>query len=327
MVEVITLVEFNVSKKEAGQRIDKFIRKYLSEAPLSFIYKLFRKKDIKVNGKPVKIDYYIEEKDNIKIYVSDEQLESFRILKDIDNERIEFEIIYEDSNILIVNKPSGLLIHQDSNKESKTLNNQVLNYLSSKGEYSKEDTFVPSAVHRLDKNTSGIVIVAKNVMSAQILFDLFKNKDDLVKEYITLVKGRVTKNGIIDSKLSKDVNKNYVSVDEKKGKSALTSYMYLTYTTDFSLLKVKLISGHSHQIRVHLKSLNHPIINDYKYGDRRVNNYIRDKYGYGYQLLHASSITFKKVNGGLSYLSNKRFEAKPNDKFLEIVKGELSYEL
>ena len=152
-----------VTSKDENQRIDKFIKKYLANAPLSLIYKLFRKKDIKVNNKRVTIDYVIKENDEVSIYLGQQDLKEFIKKKPLIKEKANLDIIYEDSNVLIVNKHSGLLVHQDSNEDSKTLNNQILNYLYNKGEYHEDDIFTPSAVHRLDRNTAGIIITAKNL--------------------------------------------------------------------------------------------------------------------------------------------------------------------
>ena len=189
-----------VSNADQGQRIDKYIRKYLNEAPLSFIYKLFRKKDIKVNGKKVDINYILKQDDLIEIYIQDDLLKTFNSPRVIEKEKINLDIIYEDENILIINKDPNILIHEgDEGKKANTLNNTILNHLLSKNEYSPSNLYTPSCVHRLDRNTSGLVIASKNLETAKILLEAFKNKDNLEKYYIALVKGKTKKEETINN--------------------------------------------------------------------------------------------------------------------------------
>ena len=251
-----------VSKTDQGQRIDKYIRKYLNNAPLSFIYKLFRKKDIKVNGKKVDINYILKENDVIQIYIKDDVLETFNTPKVVEKEEINLDIIYEDENILIINKEANTLIHEgEENKKAKTLNNMILNYLLSKGEYSTSNLYTPSCVHRLDRNTTGLVIASKNLETSKLLLEAFKDKDNLEKHYIALVKGKTKKEETINKRLLKDEKKKFVKVDPA-GLEAITKYKLITNNDNYSLLKVNLLTGRTHQIRVHMSSINHPLIND-----------------------------------------------------------------
>ncbi len=298
-----------VSKTDQGQRIDKYIRKYLNNAPLSFIYKLFRKKDIKVNGKRVDINYIIKEKDIIQIYIKDDALEAFNTPTVIEKEKINLDIIYEDENILIINKDANTLIHEgEENKKANTLNNMILNYLLSKGEYSPSNLYTPSCVHRLDRNTTGLVIASKNLETSKILLDAFKDKENLEKYYIALVKGKTKKEDTINKRLLKDEKKKFVKVDSN-GLEAITKYKLITNNDNYSLLKVNLLTGRTHQIRVHMSSINHPLINDEKYGDFRENKEFTDKFKYKYQFLHSYMMIFKEMPGHLNYLSNKTFIA------------------
>ena len=155
--------EIVINSEFSNQRVDKYVRKYLNEAPLSFIYKLFRKKDVKVNNHWVKENYLLQPNDVLRIYVTDEQLEEFnkpKIVKNISFK--DLDIVYEDKNILIINKPKGILVHGDINEKRMTLTNKVQSYILSKGE---QNDFLCSPVHRLDRNTSGLVIFAKNFKS------------------------------------------------------------------------------------------------------------------------------------------------------------------
>lgn len=310
----------NVSKSDQGQRIDKYIRKYLNNAPLSFIYKLFRKKDIKVNGKKADINYIIKENDLIEIYIKDDLLNDFNKPKQIEMEKINLDIIYEDENILIINKDQNVLIHEgEENKKANTLNNMILNYLLSKNEYSSANLYTPSCVHRLDRNTSGLVIASKNLESAKILLEAFKNKDNLEKHYIALVNGKTKNEGTINKRLLKNEKEKLVKVDNK-GLEAITQYKLIVSNDDYSLIKVNLLTGRTHQIRVHMSSINHPLINDEKYGDYKINKVFSEKFNYKYQFLHSHIIKFKNIKGKLSYLSNKTFVAPLKNKQKEIIK-------
>ena len=310
-----------VNSNDKGQRVDKYIRKYLNNAPLSFIYKLFRKKDIKVNGKKVDINYVLKEKDVIEVYISDDLLNSFNTPKVVEKEKINLDIIYEDSNILIINKDPNVLIHEgEENKKANTLNNMILNYLLTKGEYKTTDIYTPSCVHRLDRNTSGLVIASKNLETSKILLDLFKDKQNIEKCYIALVKGNLNGKGTINKKLLKDEKKKLVTVDEKNGLTAITEYQSIINIHKYSLLKVNLITGRTHQIRVHMASINHPLINDEKYGDYKENKEFSDKFNYKYQFLHSYIIKFKNMPEKLKYLENKEFKADLKPKQKEILK-------
>lgn len=306
---ITNMNEVKITNKDKGQRIDKFVRKYLNDAPLSFIYKLFRKKDIKVNGKKVDINYIIEENDIIQIYLKEDLLKEFNKPKQIEKEKINLDIIYEDDNLLMINKDQNVLVHEgEENKKANTLNNMILNYLLSKGEYSPSDTYTPSCVHRLDRNTSGIIIASKNLETSKILLELFKDKDNLEKYYIALTKGKTKDKDIINKRLLKDEKKKTVTVSNQ-GLEAITEYKRITHNENYSLLKVKLLTGRTHQIRVHLNSINHPLINDEKYGDYKANKEFAEKYNYKYQFLHSYIIKFKDMPNKLKYLENKVFTA------------------
>lgn len=318
------MIEIKIEEKEANQRIDKYIKKYLSNAPLSFIYKLFRKKDIKVNNHWVNNNYIICEDDVIRIYISEEQLKEFSINKEIKKDDLRYPIIYEDENILIINKPRGILVHGGDKEKRITLTNEVLNYLYFKGEYdpSINKGFTPAPAHRLDRNTSGIVVYGKTLPALQCLQELFKNKDQIEKIYIALVVGNMNKVINVDAPLLKDSSSGLVKVAsiEEGAKSAHSIFKPIKRYGDYTLVEVKILTGRTHQIRVHAAYSNYPVIGDGKYGNFAVNKVVESKYHFTKQFLHAKKLAFKKISGVLHYLSSKEFLAplsKEEEELLE----------
>lgn len=315
--------EIKVTKENENQRIDKLVRKYLNLAPLSFIYKLFRKKDVKVNNHWVKENYIVSCGEEIKIYVTDSQLEEFNKPKDISKLKGNLDIVFEDDNVLILNKPKGILIHGDLDEKRLTLTNEVQAYLFSKGEFKNDGIgFIPSPVHRLDRNTSGICIFAKNLASSQELMNLFKERDSLDKYYFALVQNNLNKEeDTIDAPLLKNEETKMVKVASIKdgAKDAKTHYRIIDSSKDFALLDVHLLTGRTHQIRVHLAYINCPIIGDPKYGNFSMNRDFNKRFNYSNQFLHSYKITFKKIDGVLSYLSNRTFKADFSNKEKDII--------
>ena len=317
------MIQRTINTKDCNQRVDKYVRKVLNEAPLSFIYKIFRKKDIKVNDKRVDIDYILKENDVIKIYVTDEQLESFNKPKEFDLTTYNLDIIYEDENIIIINKPKGLLVHSDDKNNKATLDKYVISYLISKGEYDPtiDQGFIPGPAHRLDRNTSGLIIFGKNLPSLQQLLELFKDKENINKYYYALVKGKITKGGVVNAPLLKNEKTGMVQVSTiaNGAKTAISEYSIVKHYNQFTLLEVKLITGRTHQIRVHMAHIGHPIVGDSKYGDFAINKEFSQDFNYNTQFLHAYKIQFKILNGILSYLSNKEFKCELGNKEKEIL--------
>ena len=318
--------EVLITKENSNQRVDKFIRKYLNDAPLSFIYKTFRKKDVKINGKWVKENYILKENDLLRIYISDEQLNEFNKPIDISkiNYQNEINIVYEDNNILIVNKPKGILIHGDKDEKRKTLTNSVLSYLYKKGEFKNDGTsFIPSPTHRLDRNTSGLVVFAKNVLASQEMMNLFKTHEAIKKTYLLLAfNSTKNKEGEISFPLIKDSKNGFVRVGklEEGAKEARTLYKVIDENDNYSLIEATLITGRTHQLRVHFKAINLPIVGDEKYGDFAKNKIFEDKYQYRTQFLIAYKLSFGEVHGELSYLSHRRFKATLSQKEAKILK-------
>ena len=298
------MLEIVINHSEANQKVFKFVKKYLNNAPLSLIYKIFRKKDVKVNGKRVTEDYILKENDCIQIYVPKDFL-NISETKEIKETKITFEVLYEDENLLAVYKPQGLLVVEDENESINTLANQILVYLSNKNEYSTENKgFTPAPVHRIDRNTSGIVLIAKNIIASQELTRMFKERTNIIKSYLALAKGYLKGNGEINKNLIKDDNKSFVRVcKSNEGMSALTLYEAIEHISDYTLVYLTLKTGRTHQIRVHMSSIDHPLVGDAKYGDFELNKLFKKKYHWEKQFLHASEVSFEGISGPLSYLN------------------------
>ena len=311
-----------VKKEESGQTLEKYVKKVLSEAPLSFIYRLFRKKDVKINGRWQDKKYVISEGEEVRIYVTDSQLEDFKSQKDIKaSSDISSWIIYEDENILLINKPRGVLVQKD-NSGDPALDDMVLAYLYSKGEYNPNavGAYKPAPAHRLDRNTAGIVVFGKNITALRDLADLLNDKNIVSKRYLTLVKGEISESGQISAPLEKNAKNGRVYVNEN-GKPSLTKYRVVKKYNGHTLLEVELLTGRTHQIRVHMASINHPVIGDSKYGDFTLNKEIESKYGFKNQFLIAYELDFKNIDNSLKYLSGKTFKIALNQEFLDLLEN------
>lgn len=318
--------EYFVSQIEANQTLEKYIRKKLYFLPLSFIYKLFRKKDIKVNKHWEKKEYIVKENDLVSIYIKDEDYDYFYLNKNTKSykkiDEISSYIIYEDTNILILNKSQGILVQPDSSN-SKSLDEMVINYLYFKNEIDPINQVITGVgpAHRIDRNTSGIIIFGKNISSLHLLVDYLKDKEKIEKHYLALCKGIVEKEGIISAPILKIEKNNHVVIDfdSKDSKEAITKYELVETLSDYSLIDFTLLTGRTHQIRIHSAYINHPIIGDNKYGDFSLNKIFKMKYGIENQMLHSYKIVFKNVSGILSYLKNKTFIAQPPDNFINVI--------
>jgi 23S rRNA pseudouridine955/2504/2580 synthase len=318
-------MEIIVDELSANQRIDKLVRRVLNNAPLSFIYRMFRQKDVKVNDQRVKIDYITQVGDKVFIYIKDDFLEEFSKPQVVKPVKSNMDILYEDDNLLIVNKPVGLLVHGDEKEKRITLQNIFLNYLIAKGEFDPKNPtkFVPGPAHRLDRNTSGVVVLGKNLPTLQKLLELFRTKEHIEKTYLALLAGNPPKQGMIDYPLIKDGDKGIVKIGhiEKGAKPARTEYVVEKMYGTYSLVRAKLITGRTHQLRVHFKAINCPIVGDGKYGNYNVNKKFEEAFGLRNQMLHASTFEFKDVDGYLAYMSGKKFEAPLPNKEASILES------
>ena len=319
--------ELHVTANEAGQRLDKLLAKFLNQAPKSFLYKMMRKKNIVLNGKKCTGNEKLKQGDSIKLFFSDETIEKFSAGTYVTPKKEKINmlpIIYEDEQVLLMNKPVGVLSQKAKDSDVSAVE-MLINYLIETNQLSKEQfrTFHPSICNRLDRNTSGILVAGKTLPALQEMNRFFKERT-IAKYYRCLVKGRVIKNeDYIKGYLVKDQKTNKVSITKKKTEEGVpieTEYCVIQSNDEVSLLEVHLITGKTHQIRAHLASIGHPIIGDYKYGDKQINEMYRQEYGLKSQLLHAYRLEMPSSDGSLAYLNDKKFVAELPDKFIKICK-------
>ena len=320
---ILFMVNVTITKNDGGQRLDRFMKKYLKNAPLSLIYRLIRK-DVKVNGKRSHIEAELAEGDVLSIYITDEEFEALKGEKNkAETAKKQFNIIYEDDNILVADKPFGLLTHGDGREKKKTLVNQVRGYLESSGAYSEDEkVFRIASANRLDRNTTGLVVFGKTAAAQKALNQGFSDKDALEKYYITIASGIIEEEMIITRDLLKDEVRNMSFVTEEnaeEGRSAETIVTPLKTGNGFTLAQVRLMTGRTHQVRAHLAWAGFPLIGDAKYGDAKVNRKIKRETGVTTQLLHAYRLVFADMREPLSYLNGKAVEAEMPARFKETV--------
>ncbi|SHH65881.1 23S rRNA pseudouridine955/2504/2580 synthase [Caloranaerobacter azorensis DSM 13643] len=316
--------EIIISKNESNQRLDRFLKKYMPRASKGFIYKMLRKKRIKLNGKKAKPNDILKEGDILNLYLAEDTINKFKEEIKIENRKVNLDIVYEDENIILINKPKGILSHSDRADNRYDVVNMLISYLYGKGEYNpnEEKTFTPSICNRLDRNTSGIIIGAKNFMALQLINKAIREK--MIKKYYKcIVKGRVDKDFIIKGYMLKDAEKNRADIFQNYvngAKKIETGIKVLKSNDEYSLLEINLITGRTHQIRAHLSYLGHPIIGDMKYGDIITNRFFKEKYNLYSQFLHSNRIEFNGLEDCLSYLNGKSFIADLDDLFEKIIK-------
>ncbi len=299
-----------IDKNDAGQRLDKFLTKTFRRLPASIMYKHIRQKDIKLNGKRCQISDRLQPGDVITLYVKDEFLEEEPPVYDFLAASKRLDIVYEDENLLLLNKKAGLLVHPDDKEYRDTLIFRVQRYLYENGQYdpAKENSFVPALVNRIDRNTCGIVIAAKNAEALRILNEKLKQRE-IQKFYLCIVHGSMPKHAdTLEGFLEKNEAQNrvYISANAKAGaRTIATRYRVLEEKNGFSLLEIHLLTGRTHQIRAHLASIGHPLLGDGKYGTNALNKGT----GFHKQALCSYKLRFdfQSPAGALEYLNGREF--------------------
>ncbi|MBE6838759.1 MAG: RluA family pseudouridine synthase [Ruminococcus sp.] len=305
--------EFIINKNDDGQRVDKFLTKAVKKLPQSLMYKYIRTKRIKLNDKKCDISTRIHEGDSLKLYINDEFFATEPSEKDFLCVPTKLDILYEDENIILIDKKCGIVVHEDDENTVDTLINRIKHYLYDKGEYNpdKENSFTPSLCNRLDRNTGGIVVAAKNAESLRIMNQKIKDRE-IKKEYLCITINPPPKaKDTATAYLRKDENKKQVYIYDKKSpdtKTIVTKYETLEKSGKLTLVKVDLITGRTHQIRAHMAHMGAPLLGDGKYGINSVNR----EYNVKTQALYAYKLTFDFTtdSGCLSYLDGKSFEAE-----------------
>lgn len=351
------MYQAKITEKEAGQRFDKYLHRILPNAGSSFLYKMLRKKNITLNDKKADGSEKIVVGDSVAIYFSNETLDKFMGVsaasggnayhehetqgqasktgyerEDVTGQAntrgadyltayhrlAAVQILYENDHILLADKPAGVL-SQKAQKDDITLNEWLIGYLLDSGAVTAAEltAYKPSVCNRLDRNTSGIVLCAKSLRGAQMLGGLLKDRT-LHKYYQAYVRGHVSEEQLIEGYLTKDETSNKVSVSEAHGAYIKTAYRPLQIERDKTLLEVELITGKSHQIRAHLAGIGHPLLGDYKYGDKAWNDIYQKKYHVRSQLLHAYKVVFPQLEEPFADISGQTFCAELPEIFKRV---------
>lgn len=300
-----------IGANDAGQRLDRFMAKFFPAMPQSLIYKSIRKKCVRANGKHIKESYQLRDGDILSFYIRDEFFSAPEPEQAFRSVTPKLDIVYEDENLLLVNKPAGLVVHEDESNTQNTLIAQIQSYLYRKGEYApeQENTFAPALCNRIDRNTEGIVLAAKNAQTLRILNQKIKDRE-IHKYYLCLAFGKFSKpTGEERAYLRKDESKKQVSISDtpRAGyKTIVTRYRALGYREGISLVEIDLVTGRTHQIRAHMAHMGHPLVGDGKYGKNAENK----RAGRTRQALCAYRLAFDFTTdaGILSYLNGREFQ-------------------
>lgn len=324
-----------ITGREAGQRLDRYLCKLLPETGTGFLHKMLRKKNITLNDRKAQGGEVLAAGDQIKLFFAEETLHKFMgkeptKAQDVNESRFwrqayerygNLPILYENEHILLVDKPAGLLT-QKAKETDISLNEWLAGYLLAKGELEEASpaAYKPSACNRLDRNTSGIVLCAKSVRGAQLLGELLRERT-LHKYYRLYVKGHVESPQMIEGYLTKDEVHNKVAIrknppaGEQTASYIKTRYQPLKQETDKTLLEVELVTGKPHQIRAHLASIGHPLLGDYKYGDKAWNDRYKKVCRIENQLLHACRVEFPQLEPPFEDISNRVFMTETPSAF------------
>ena len=311
--------EFIIKKNDAGQRLDKFITKAI-DIPPSLLYKSIRLKKIKVNRKRAQNDTVLSVGDTVQCFLADDFFTKKTDSSSLGSITPHLSVIYEDENIMLLNKRPGVSVHEDDKQSTSTLITHVQAYLYQNGEYSpdSEQSFAPALCNRIDRNTGGIVIAAKNAEALRVMNEKIKERQ-IEKFYLAAVHGfPEKKSDTLHGYLIKDEKTNTVKVygknPPKNAKEIATRYKVIAKNANSSLLEVELLTGRTHQIRAHMAFIGHPLLGDGKYGINKEDK----KNGYKYQALYSYKLVFSfktdpEAPTVLDYLNGKSFSVSKND--------------
>lgn len=306
--------EFIITENDSGQRLDKFILKAFPQLSKGVMCKAIRKKNIKLNGKRCEVSTQLVSGDVLKIFINDELLGAEKKQHQVDfmnaDDILQSDIVYEDENILLINKKPGIIVHSDDKNSGNTLVDMVKKYLFKRNEYdpSQENSFSPSVCNRLDRNTAGIIIAAKNAKSLREINRKIQ-ENEITKKYLCLCANKPPRDEeTITAYHCKDSTSNTVKIRKTAAdgyKQIITRYKVIEKVGDAFLTEVQLITGRTHQIRAHMAFIGSPIVGDKKYGDKNANK----KYNYKHQTLCAYKISFdlSPMDSYLKYLDNREF--------------------
>lgn len=333
--DIYGMKEYIINKNEDGQRLDRVLHKLLPSLSTGLMYKFLRNKDIVLNNKKVEAGERLSTGDVLRLFFSEETYAKFaagrtnfsaassseekptkkpmrdRLNKGLSDFDFETAIIYEDEDIILVNKPVGML-SQPASAEAGSLNDYLYDYLKKKGKLEDAGTFKPSVCNRLDRNTSGIVFCGSSLKGLRFLSDLLRTRS-VDKYYVAVCKGELKGEGKLKGYLMKDEKTNKVSIlhEECEGSEKIETYYRPMKTNGkATLVEVKLVTGKPHQIRAHMASIGYPVGGDMKYGDEGFNRYLRNNYKVRTQLLMAYRLVFPKITGDFERFSEREFVLK-----------------
>ena len=307
-----------VNRNDAGQRLDKFLSKAVKGLPMSLMYKFIRTKKIKVNRKRCEQNYILQQGDEIQLFIKDEFFgspEQDKTTGTLASIKPKLSIVYEDENIILLNKRPGVLVHEDTEGADNTLTMHLKAYLYQRGEYDPdgEQSFAPAMCNRIDRNTGGIVIAAKNAEALRIMNQKIKD-GQVSKFYICAVHGvPKRREATLRAWLKKDSSNNTVTISDtqRQGyKEIITKYRIIKTSGDRALLEIDLITGRTHQIRAQMAHIGHPLLGEGKYANNRSDR----AEGYKYQALYAYRVRFDfEGDDALAYLRGKEFSLDKQD--------------